>query len=492
MIEDGQMFRAFEGQIAKMTLVSEPSGFMAPTPASIISQKLSLSLKGRINYTSTDYTFPPRRSNEGRWLKMTITAEEAQEILDKVAEPFRKESRFVHFCDAGTWELTLINTDGEEFRFAGALAPETFDEAEELSFLLRNVLMIKDYLAFDEGHGFDAKEVIYVSVVFGEYGKRYYYRTTDRRVQVGDRVVVPVRGGSERIVEVVKVETFRESEVPMPLERVKEIIGWAKDEEPMFCPLLDREIELEECLAVNEYMMDSDMEHGIEGIITKEELEAKAMTCYHCQYHDVNDYKPPEEKKSEPLFVQDDVSMEAAERELAPKKKFDWSGVKRRNLRLRLQIEDIDFQMKISNWRPMSIGRYEDEEWTDLDLTARGVCINLNRSGEVFLSYEVNELCDALGQLLAGQMSEPTELEFMEPDFRLCLKPANEEQDFIELDWNIYYGSPGGWGENHFTLVMDREDIEILHTYLQTVVRELDADDPKVLELLDRGKLLPE
>ena len=50
-------------------------------------------------------------------------------------------------------------------------------------------------------------KLILLSVLFGDFGKRYYYLTDDDTIEVGNQVIVPVGGdGTERIVEVVKKE----------------------------------------------------------------------------------------------------------------------------------------------------------------------------------------------------------------------------------------------------------------------------------------------
>lgn len=68
--------------------------------------------------------------------------------------------------------------------------------------------------------------IIYLSVKFGDYGKPYYYITEDDSIGIGEQVVVPVGDdGTERIVEVVKKQYFSSDNVPMPIEKVKHIIG---------------------------------------------------------------------------------------------------------------------------------------------------------------------------------------------------------------------------------------------------------------------------
>ncbi len=76
----------------------------------------------------------------------------------------------------------------------------------------------------------EEERFIYCSVSFSEDGATYYYRTDDRDIKEGDRVIVPVGGdNSERSGIVEKIEHFPPDEVPFPLDKTKHIIR--KDDE---------------------------------------------------------------------------------------------------------------------------------------------------------------------------------------------------------------------------------------------------------------------
>ena len=69
-------------------------------------------------------------------------------------------------------------------------------------------------------------EYIFLSVVFNDYGKEYYYLTTDDRIEVGDMVIVPVGDKMEKkICRVTKKEYFKPNHAPMPIDKVKSIIA---------------------------------------------------------------------------------------------------------------------------------------------------------------------------------------------------------------------------------------------------------------------------
>ena len=105
--------------------------------------------------------------------------------------------------------MTAYNTDGEEFKFEGCLFPESFDKAEEISYYVRNTLMMPDLYVFDGQSGLDSTKYIYLSVEFSDGGKTYYYRTDDDTIQCGDFVIVPVGSYDEKIVKVRDREACR-------------------------------------------------------------------------------------------------------------------------------------------------------------------------------------------------------------------------------------------------------------------------------------------
>jgi len=125
-------------------------------------------------------------------------------------------------------------------------------------------------------------DIIYLSVTFGEHGKRYYYRTEDNSIEIGNWVVVPVgTDGKERIVKVEKKEYFREDNVPMPLDRVKSVIEVfnppESGEAAMDCPVLNKKITMDECY---EYCLS-----GFD-VPTDEEAEECDLKCEKCRYYE--------------------------------------------------------------------------------------------------------------------------------------------------------------------------------------------------------------
>ena len=133
-------------------------------------------------------------------------------------------------------------------------------------------------------------DYIFLSVRFGEYGKTYYYLTEDDTIQVGDQVVVPVGSeGKERIVEVAKKEYYSSDSVPMPIEKVKSIVGKFirpeendKGEMMIYCPMCECKISADTCYDI----LYDPLVKEVPGIITEEKMKERYEFCSFCKYND--------------------------------------------------------------------------------------------------------------------------------------------------------------------------------------------------------------
>lgn len=133
-------------------------------------------------------------------------------------------------------------------------------------------------------------DYIFLSVRFGEYGKTYYYLTEDDTIQVGDQVVVPVGSeGKERIVEVAKKEYYSSDRVPMPIEKVKSIVGKFirpeendKGEMMIYCPMCECEISADTCYDI----LYDPLVKEVPGIITEKKMKERYEFCSFCKYND--------------------------------------------------------------------------------------------------------------------------------------------------------------------------------------------------------------
>ena len=75
-------------------------------------------------------------------------------------------------------------------------------------------------------------QYIYLSCIFEEHGKTYYYRTEDDTIDINDFLVVEAGSDNHKaIVKVVGVDYYYESDVPLPLNRTRTILRRATDED---------------------------------------------------------------------------------------------------------------------------------------------------------------------------------------------------------------------------------------------------------------------
>lgn len=141
-----------------------------------------------------------------------------------------------------------------------------------------------------------SKKVL-LSVLFGDFRKRYYYLTDDDTIEVGNQVIVPVGDdGTERIVEVVKKE-YLDTDIAflppehagLPVQKVKWIIGKFDYPEPdengearIYCPICNRDIDPDDCYEISL----GECLGGIPGLITHRQYLEKKDICDKCRYHD--------------------------------------------------------------------------------------------------------------------------------------------------------------------------------------------------------------
>lgn len=173
-------------------------------------------------------------------------------------------------------------------------------------------------------------------------------------------------------------------------------------------------------------------------------------------------------------------------------------------MRLRLNISDVDFQLKINNWKKACSEDEWDDNWCNVELSLKSSYLNYNPSGELLLSYEVLHLMDLLRALINESLDDDCEVKFIEPDLEIDLHIAKRLFDtpgkiafkngYMDVDISaniiINFWCSEGLGGNSLKMTILREEIEAIYTYLRYVVGELTEDDPQICELVDKGLLL--
>lgn len=173
-------------------------------------------------------------------------------------------------------------------------------------------------------------------------------------------------------------------------------------------------------------------------------------------------------------------------------------------MRLKMDICGIELQFKVCGYEP-SVHEKWDDQWCRCDYSfSSGSWLNYHKvMDEVLLSCEIERIAELLQKLLNDELSEKTELEFIEPDFQMTLCPKRDLRDDprylsvqpgheivdIYMDWRVYFWDEG-LTDNFLSVTLGREDIEMLLTYLQYVMRNIKADSPEMVALVDSGYVI--
>lgn len=113
----------------------------------------------------------------------------------------------------------------------------------------------------------------------------------------------------------------------------------------------------------------------------------------------------------------------------------------------------------------------------------------------ILLSCEVEELAEALEDLLNDKLSETKTIECIEPDFNFVLNPKfNNGYSIVDIDMEmkIFFWDEGVLTSNFISLTFGREDTENLKNYLFYVMGRIDKKSSVVNDMIAEGILLPE
>lgn len=174
-------------------------------------------------------------------------------------------------------------------------------------------------------------------------------------------------------------------------------------------------------------------------------------------------------------------------------------------MRLRLDMCDVDFQLKIKGWEKHDPKHDYCSHWTEDEFSLKGKYIDYSFDSEVMLSDEVEYLRDVLGALLDGKLKEDGHVRFAEPDFEFCLSVAKRLYDqpgkvvyrngYMDIDISMemiihFWYDDGGLGSNTFTMTFNRNEIRAFYAYLQLVTAKIDTNDAQAQQYLASGVLI--
>lgn len=169
----------------------------------------------------------------------------------------------------------------------------------------------------------------------------------------------------------------------------------------------------------------------------------------------------------------------------------------------KLNLDGIAMNLRIKGYESSDQGIWESQ-WCDVDFSFIGESwLNYQqKNDEVFLACEVEELAQALDDLLADKLSEEKTIACIEPDFNFILYPKQDlradpnniyipkgcEIIDICMDMKIYFWH-NGLTSNYLSITFDRTDIQYFRNYLFYIIGKLKDDDKPILDMIDKGIL---
>ncbi len=137
----------FKGTVQKIRIESDNVCFgPCPEPEDEIEQHLTINNKGRVWFSG--YSFGHGKRVKARSQSVSVDAQQAQRVLDMVGRYFTNYNPCI-IMDVGSWNMTITNTDGEEYKFFGALCSDFEIDGKDLSDSIRDLTGMQDLFVFD-------------------------------------------------------------------------------------------------------------------------------------------------------------------------------------------------------------------------------------------------------------------------------------------------------------------------------------------------------
>lgn len=136
---------------------------------------------------------------------------------------------------------------------------------------------------------------------------------------------------------------------------------------------------------------------------------------------------------------------------------------------LRLRLRNYKFESSLS--------------WCRSDYSIHSRFLDYHKEDiECLKCFELNELCDALENLLSGRMADKQELRFIMPDFSFVLYPTDTFASTELIVW-LWDSSPA-FDADTFHIRLNAKNTAALLCYLKYVRGEIGEDDGKVQQYL--------
>ncbi len=170
---------------------------------------------------------------------------------------------------------------------------------------------------------------------------------------------------------------------------------------------------------------------------------------------------------------------------------------------LRLDLEGLDFQFRITDYHPSTRENW-DCEWCHVDLSMIALdWLNYHiDNGEIMLCCEVESLKNSIADLLEDRLKEDKHISFIEPDLSFLLRPRED----LRKNPSVVYVAPGHewtdvdadlevhtWNhaltENRIMTGFCRDELEVLLCYLKLICGEIDMEDETAKKYMSEGKI---
>ena len=161
-------------------------------------------------------------------------------------------------------------------------------------------------------------------------------------------------------------------------------------------------------------------------------------------------------------------------------------------MKLKLDLEGIETILEINSYHPSTQEKWDDE-WCEVSFSVTsGSWLNYGKlDNQILLCSEVEELRDTLKKLLLDELSDGSELSFIEPDFTFDITPKRiDNQLSLFEDLPRVYNAFVDWKIHFWSICLCDDEIEYLKNYLNLVTGVVDKENPVIQDMINKNILI--
>jgi hypothetical protein len=129
---------------------------LPPQPEEEVEQHLTISVSGRVWFTSYIYGNGFGEYQRNRKQQVYIGKEKAKHILSLFCKYIESEPLLIFATDIGDWSMTITETNRRQHQLKGSLCGGIIVDNIDMTELIRKSLLIEDLFVFD---GLDHEDV---------------------------------------------------------------------------------------------------------------------------------------------------------------------------------------------------------------------------------------------------------------------------------------------------------------------------------------------